>query len=115
MQHYSIQSFGIKLDLPGLKQCVPAKRHWRVIVGNVALAYGVRVADILSGSRDRSVSWPRQAAYLIVREERGFSYTRIGRMFERDHGTIQYGCRAARDRLLTDEDFAARYEEARAL
>lgn len=111
MQHYAINSVAIKLDIPNLR--VIPKRHWRVIIDAVAEAFNVPANKILSTSRKRSAAWPRQAAYLILKEERDLTLCVIGRLMKRDHGTVHSGIQAARYRLETDPDFAAAYRKAR--
>lgn len=111
MQHYAITSVGIRIDMPALR--VIPRRHWRDIVDAVAEAFNVPVRSILSTSNYRRHAWPRQAAYLILREERDLSLCVIGRLMKRDHGTVHHGIEAALSRLETDPEFAAAYREAR--
>ena len=69
----------------------------RQIVTRVADENGVRVADLLGPSHARRVSWPRQAAYVQLRD-RGLSYPQIGRIMGRDHTSVLSGERAHRAR-----------------
>lgn len=111
MQHYSIQSFGVQLKIPNLRP-LPRRRHSRDIIASVAKAFKVAEEDLTGPRHYRALAWPRQAAYLILREERKLSYGQIAQIFNRDHSTIVYGCRAAKQRKAYDADFAARYEAA---
>ncbi len=112
MHHYAISSYAIKLDIPRLRVTKP-RRYWRDIVSAVAEAFEVSAEGILSTSRDRCFSWPRQAAYLLLHEERGFGPSAIGRHMKRNHCTVHVGIEAARNRLESDPEFAAAYRKAR--
>lgn len=111
MQHYAINSYAIKLDIPKLR--VIPKRHWRVIVEAVAVAFDVPVSGILSTSQRRDYAWARQAAYLLIKQERGFPLCMIGRLMGRDHGTVHHGIQAALNRIENDPEFAAAYRKAK--
>ena len=110
MQHCAISSVSINLDIPPAR--VKPKRHWRVIVHDVAKAFGVEESAILSTSRHRYAVWPRQAVYHLLREERGLAYPTIGRLMKRDHSSVIYGCKQAAIRIEDDPEFAAAYREA---
>jgi chromosomal replication initiator protein len=60
---------------------------------------------LLSSSRAQHLAWPRQLAMYLAREITGESLPAIGRHFGgRDHTTVLYACRRARDRLNHDND-----------
>jgi chromosomal replication initiator protein len=60
---------------------------------------------LLSTSRAQHLAWPRQLAMYLAREITGESLPAIGRHFGgRDHTTVLYACRRARDRLDHDGD-----------
>ena len=107
MMHYSLQSVGVRMEIP-----IVRRRHSREIIASVADAFMVSVDDLMGPRSFRTLAWARQAAYLIIRKERGLSYPQIGQIFNRDHSTIIYGCRAAKQRKAYDADFAARYKVA---
>lgn len=61
----------------------------------VAQYYNMRVADLESQSRKRSIARPRQMAMSLARELTNHSLPEIGIEFGgRDHTTILHGCRA---------------------
>ncbi|GMR07892.1 MAG: chromosomal replication initiator protein DnaA [Gammaproteobacteria bacterium] len=69
----------------------------------VAEYYKIRVADLLSKRRSRSVARPRQMAMALAKELTNHSFPEIGDAFGgRDHTTILHGCR--RINALKEED-----------
>ncbi len=85
------------------------------IVYDVARAFDVTPGDIVSHYRDRRYAYPRFAAYRLLRD-RGLSFPQIGRMIgKRDHSTVSKGIDRVAGLLRDDAEFAARFEEARAL
>lgn len=71
----------------------------RRIIAEIAEKHQVPVAAIMSGSRKRRYAWPRQEAYVAVREAKGYSYPHIGRIFGRDHSTVISGVRKYQERV----------------
>jgi chromosomal replication initiator protein len=74
----------------------------------VAEYYGLRVADLLSKRRNRSIARPRQVAMALAKDLTDHSLPEIGEAFGgRDHTTVLHACR--RIKGLREED--ARIEE----
>jgi chromosomal replication initiation ATPase DnaA len=61
------------------------------IIREVADRNGITVRQILGKNRSRHLAWPRHEAYALIRERLGYSYPRIGQIFNRDHTTVLYG------------------------
>ncbi len=60
----------------------------------VAAYYKIRVADLLSKRRSRSIARPRQVAMALAKELTNHSLPEIGDAFGgRDHTTVLHGCR----------------------
>lgn len=57
------------------------------IVGNVAQVFGVERSLIFSATRMQHVKYARWAVWLIMRSK-GYTYSDIGTMFNRDHSTV---------------------------
>jgi len=69
----------------------------------VAEYYKIRVADLLSKRRNRSVARPRQVAMALCKELTNHSLPEIGDAFGgRDHTTVLHACRKIHE--LKDED-----------
>lgn len=85
-----------------------------LILPAVYKAFGVPESDLRSHCRRRDIAWPRMAAYLMFSEVMQWSLTRVGAYFKRDHTTILYGLRKARELIASDEWFRARVEAVRA-
>jgi len=77
----------------------------------VAEYYKIRVADLLSNKRTRSVTRPRQIAMALAKELTSHSLPEIGQMFGgRDHTTVLHACRKVVELKESDnkllEDFS---------
>ncbi|MGV6858374.1 MAG: chromosomal replication initiator protein DnaA [bacterium] len=68
----------------------------------VADYYNLKVSDLLSARRSRSIARPRQLAMLISKELTNHSYPEIGAAFERDHTTVLHACKKVRELLEED-------------
>ena len=73
--------------------------------------YQVKVSDLRSKRRGRSVSEPRQVVMYLARRVTNLSLDEIGDHFGgRDHSTVLYAVRKVHDRVETDPSFAARVD-----
>lgn len=63
----------------------------RDVVLAVSKYFEVSQRDILGTRRHRKISVPRQVAYTLCRFLCQMSFEAIGKLFGRDHTTIQYG------------------------
>lgn len=70
-------------------------RHTRII-REVAQAHRVKVEDITGPRRFRAFNLARREAMQRIRFELGFSFPRIGQLFNRDHTAALYACRGGR-------------------
>jgi chromosomal replication initiator protein len=76
----------------------------------VAEYYKVRVADLLSCKRTRSVTRPRQIAMALAKELTNHSLPEIGAMFGgRDHTTVIHACRKVQELKDGDNKVAEDY------
>jgi chromosomal replication initiator protein len=78
----------------------------------VADYYKVRIADLLSKRRSRSVARPRQVAMALAKELTTHSLPEIGDAFGgRDHTTVMHACKRIRELRVSEprlqEDFSA--------
>ena len=73
----------------------------------VAEYYKVKVADLLSKRRSRSIARPRQMAMALAKELTNHSLPEIGDNFGgRDHTTVIHACRKVKELVLVQNDFA---------
>jgi chromosomal replication initiator protein len=80
------------------------------IIKTVAEYYKVKVAEILSKRRNRSVARPRQMAMTIAKELTNHSLPEIGDAFGgRDHTTVLHACRKIRELVESSTDLAEDY------
>lgn len=76
----------------------------------VAEYYKIKVADILSKRRNRSVARPRQIAMALAKELTNHSLPEIGDAFGgRDHTTVLHACRMINDLRQSDSDIEEDY------
>lgn len=77
----------------------------------VAEYYKVKVADLLSKRRSRSIARPRQMAMALAKELTNHSLPEIGDHFGgRDHTTVIHACRKVKELIQTESDFAEDYK-----
>jgi chromosomal replication initiator protein len=77
------------------------------ILRTVAEYYKIKVSDLLSKRRNRSVARPRQIAMALCKELTNHSLPEIGDAFGgRDHTTILHGCRTIKNMREMDADIA---------
>jgi chromosomal replication initiation ATPase DnaA len=65
--------------------------HQRIIF-DVAEKHGVSTVTMLSPCRDRAFVNAREEAYRRLRDELGYSYPKIAKIFNRDHSTVVHAC-----------------------
>lgn len=77
----------------------------------VAQYYKIKVADLLSKRRSRSIARPRQIAMALAKELTNHSLPEIGEHFGgRDHTTVIHACRKVKSLIQTENDFAEDYK-----
>jgi chromosomal replication initiator protein len=76
----------------------------------VAGYYKIRVADLLSARRTRSITRPRQIAMALAKELTSHSLPEIGEAFGgRDHTTVLHACRKINELKEADTRIAEDY------
>ena len=77
----------------------------------VAEYYKIKISDLLSKRRSRSVARPRQVAMSIAKELTNHSLPEIGDAFGgRDHTTVLHACRKIKQLRETDTDIREDYQ-----
>ncbi len=77
----------------------------------VAEYYKIKVADLMSRRRSRSVARPRQVAMALSKELTNHSLPEIGDSFGgRDHTTVLHGCRKIKELRETNSDIREDYQ-----
>ncbi|MCB1737928.1 MAG: chromosomal replication initiator protein DnaA [Gammaproteobacteria bacterium] len=102
---------GADITVPFVKDALKdllASQQKQVTVDNiqktVANFYKVRLADLLSSRRSRSIARPRQIAMSLAKELTKHSYPEIGQSFGgRDHTTVIHACRKIAELRATDQ------------
>ena len=69
----------------------------------VAEYFDVRVTDLSSKRRPRSVAVPRQIAMYLCRRLTRSSLPDIARSFNKTHGTVLHACRVVQNRISVDD------------
>lgn len=70
----------------------------------VAEFYDIKLSDMTSKVRTRSLAAPRQVAMFICRKLTRASLPEIAKAFEKTHATIMYGCEAVQNRTQVEPD-----------
>ncbi len=82
------------------------------IIDAVTAFYGVKLSDLQSRRRHKSVTEPRQVCMWLARKRTRFSLEEIGGYFGgRDHTTVMHSIRTVDDRMTTDPSFAREVEQ----
>lgn len=68
----------------------------KTIIAEVAAAHKVSTADLLGPRRFRPLAIARREAMIRIRQELGYSFPRIGQIFDRDHTSIIWNVRGGR-------------------
>ena len=85
------------------------------IIEQVTRFYNVRLSDLQSKRRHKSVTLPRQVCMYIARQKTRYSLEEIGGYFGgRDHTTVLHAIRAITDYRSTDPTFASHVERIEA-
>jgi len=106
--HFTNQSITVELIQESLKDLL-ALQDKLVSIDNiqrtVAEYYKIKISDILSKRRSRSVARPRQMAMALAKEVTNHSLPEIGDAFGgRDHTTVLHACRRIAALSETDAD-----------
>lgn len=89
--------------LPGSEKHV----NIEVIIDAVTSYYGVKISDLQSPRRQRSIALPRQVCMHLARRHTRHSLEEIGGFFGgRDHTTVMHAVKTVDDRCHVDPDFA---------
>jgi chromosomal replication initiator protein len=92
-----VETFYIDRDpLDGTPIPPQPRRFGKQIIAEVAKETGISVADILGPRKLAPIAAARRIAMQRIRNELGYSYPQIGRMFGRDHSTAIWACRGGR-------------------
>lgn len=78
----------------------------RNVVTVVCAHFSLAPTLLTSRVREEHIAWPRQIAYHLVRLISAAPYAAIGKVFQRDHGTILQGCARVRARAETEPKVA---------
>ena len=112
--HFTSRPIDIDLIKDSLKDLL-ALQDKQVSLDNiqrtVAEYYKIKVADLMSKRRSRSVARPRQVAMALAKELTNHSLPEIGDSFGgRDHTTVLHACRKIRELRETDSDIREDYK-----
>ncbi|MBQ0753924.1 MAG: chromosomal replication initiator protein DnaA [Gammaproteobacteria bacterium] len=113
-----VQFTGAQVDIGLVKDALKdllASHARQISIDNiqrvVAEYYNLKIADLLSPRRSRSVTRPRQVAMSLSKELTTHSYPEIGDGFSgRDHTTVLHACRKVKQLRDEDADFEQDYQ-----
>lgn len=64
----------------------------QTIMEAVANYFYIPVEQMLSNTRSRDVAYPRQMSMYMIRQELGYSFPDIAKIFKRNHTTVMHAC-----------------------
>ena len=81
------------------------------IIDTVTSYYGVKLSDLQSKRRHRSITTPRQICMYLARKRTAYSLEEIGGYFGgRDHTTVMHAVKTVGDRITIDPNFSGQIE-----
>ncbi len=84
------------------------------ILNEVAVRFGLRLADLQGKKRTKSIAFPRQICMYLARELTTLSFGEIGGYFGgRDHTTVIHACRLIKERREQDAGLDAELQDLR--
>jgi len=112
--HFRACAISIELVKESLKDLL-ALQDRQVSVDNIqrtaAEYYKIKLSDLLSKRRSRSVARPRQVAMALAKELTNHSLPEIGEAFGgRDHTTVLHACRKIKELRESDSDIREDYK-----
>jgi chromosomal replication initiator protein len=112
--HFTARGIDIPLIKDSLKDLL-ALQDKQVSLDNiqrtVAEYYKIKLADLMSKRRSRSVARPRQVAMALAKELTNHSLPEIGDSFGgRDHTTVLHACRKIKEMREVDADIREDYQ-----
>ncbi|HEX8322426.1 MAG TPA: chromosomal replication initiator protein DnaA [Tepidisphaeraceae bacterium] len=82
------------------------------IIDVVTKYYGVRVADLQSKKRNKSIAWPRQVCMFLARKHTRYSLEEIGGYFGgRDHTTVLHAVRTVDGDMKEDPEISRQVQQ----
>jgi chromosomal replication initiator protein len=96
--------------LSGFLADAPRQLDAREIIDTVASFYGVKLGDLMGKRRLKQLVTPRHVSMFLVREHTELSFPEIGRVFDRDHATVQHACKKLRAGVKSDADLRSQVE-----
>lgn len=112
--HFTKKPITVELIKESLKDLL-ALQDKQVSMGNIqrttAEYYKIKIADLMSKRRNRSVARPRQVAMALSKELTNHSLPEIGDAFGgRDHTTVLHACRKIKELRDTSSDIREDYQ-----
>jgi chromosomal replication initiator protein len=116
--HHSLTQLPIdaRLAKTVLDEIHPRPHHRAASIDDIQKAvaerYGITVAELKSPGRAARISWPRQLAIYLARDQTGAPLQTIGEAFGgRNHATVLHACKRVEERLGNDQQAVHDLEE----
>jgi len=82
--------------------CKMDEDYLKMAVQSASRAFGVDSEDVMGRGRTWPLAHARLTAYWLLSVGKGYSYSKTGRMFDRDHGSIMNGVKWVEAELELD-------------
>lgn len=96
----------LRLECAALEDSTPSPKTITELAEIVARHRDVSVAALFARGREQYAVDTRAIVFFLARKHTSASTPLIGRMFNRDHGTVLNGVRIAKQQMATDLKFA---------
>lgn len=96
----------LRLECAVLEGSTPLPKTITELAEIVARHRSVSVASLFAPGREQYAVDTRAIVFFLARKHTGASTPMIGRMFNRDHGTVLNGVRIAKEQMAMDAKFA---------
>ena len=105
----------LEIAIPALEEIIASSQNKIVttdlIKETVARYYDITVSDLNSSKRNKEIVFPRQIAIYLSKELTDFSFTKIGKDFNRDHSTVISACDKIKEEIRKDGETRNSVEE----
>lgn len=86
----------------------------QAIIAATCRHYGLTLDELRGPKRESRITWPRQQAMKIIRDNTKLTFPQIGRIFNRDHTTVIHALRRVKSKASDADLLSMTQIEARA-
>lgn len=96
---------------PTIKDMAELSECFRIVTDYVARAFGIPEDLLLSRSKIRKLTEPRQVIMYLLSKKCAYGWTVIGQIMDYNHSTIIAGVETAMNLMATEPDYKSRVDK----